>query len=157
MSLVGNVQSAFNEVAADISALSTRVENADAAAALALTLRPWTWQVGTEYDLGDGAFGRRFTGTITAAASTESWITLLPTGSVNKCFAFGGWWRISTLDDWGDTFLVAGSVATSFRLFLRSQANGILSMLSFSSQVRTNAAYDVWAIYSKNIAGGADS
>ncbi|MDR2092319.1 MAG: hypothetical protein LBP58_03230 [Azoarcus sp.] len=157
MSLVGNVQAGFNEVAADISALSSRVENADAAAALALTLRPWTWQVGTEYDLGDGAFGRRFTGTVTAAASAQSWTTHI-TGGINRIFCSGGWWRVSTSNAWGDTFLPVGAVyidgTESFTGFMRTQTNGNLTMFTKSTQARTNAAYDVWAIYSKNIEGG---
>ena len=58
---------------------------------LQLKNSPHLWQVGTEYDFGDGSYGQVFTGNIIATASTAINTALLP--AVTGIISYTGWWQ----------------------------------------------------------------
>jgi hypothetical protein len=117
--------------------------------------KPHKWEVGTEYDFGDGTFGRRFTGNIAHAANSAN-ITNILTVNNARILSYGGWaqsgvdaarWNIGTS---------APSTSSFAPMFLSSlsvnNANSGILFWSISSVARTgttNNAYDIWVRYTK--------
>ena len=111
--------------------------------------KPNTWTAGTEYDFGDGVYGKRFTGTITASANTFTTINLLPASS-----------PAIDIIDWGGQFYYANNqtmpIGTTWST--NNYNHGIDNMtrsgngLNFGSScgsARTNQPYDIWMTYTK--------
>lgn len=111
----------------------------------ALISRPDLWPVNVEIDFGDGLYGKRCSGTITRAANAENFV-LITYHNCGTVFASGGMY--ATIDNnyyihIGQPF-VNGEIGTIYR----DQAKDLyfMSRIPFN---RTNAPYDVWALYTK--------
>lgn len=111
--------------------------------------KPSTWTTEIEYDFGDGVYGKRFTGTITASANSWTNVTLLPAGSAainiidcgghfyyctNQAVSIGTTWNSNSYNNGLDNMTPNGSA---------------LNFGSSSACARTNEPYDIWIIYNK--------
>lgn len=108
---------------------------------------PNTWPENTEIYFGNGLYGKRATGTITAAAATAV-STSLSTFGTAKLVSFGGQLEYSNTGDsiqlgyqQGDNNYIAA--------LYREAVNGEVFLYNKTSMVRTNAPYDVWFTYCK--------
>lgn len=103
---------------------------------------PNNWLENTEIYFGNGLYGKRFTGTITKSANEFSMLNLDSSG-VTKLINCGGSWyhgsEYMCLNGTNDVYQSSGLVLS----------NGILSLRTKSNQARTNAPYDIWALYIK--------
>ncbi|MDR2889670.1 MAG: collagen-like protein [Lachnospiraceae bacterium] len=116
-----------------------------------LIIRPDLWVSGTEYNFGNGLYGRRFTGTITQAVKTQNTITLANLGASGRTSAYGGWWHTGSvcfnLSDFN------GVTQHSRMMVILANANGFnigdLLLCTTSEMARTNCPYDVWVKYTK--------
>lgn len=103
---------------------------------------PNNWLENTEIYFGNGLYGKRFTGTITKSANEFSMLNLDSSG-VTKLINCGGSWyhgsEYMCLNGTNDVYQSSGLVLS----------NGILSLRTKSNQARTNAPYDIWALYTK--------
>ena len=120
--------------------------------------RPDLWPTGKEIFFGNGLYGYRKTGTITAAIDARIWtdIVTLPTGVLPSIIQSGGWIKwgdegehdykypvnsaMTNLTGWGST-LGAWSVIRT--------ANSQIALWNTCGLTRTNAPYDVWCTYTK--------
>jgi len=110
---------------------------------------PNLWPVGIELDFGDGSFGQRFTGNITAAADTNVEIPLATHTSIvdivdcggsihfaaNSKMAFGHTLSVSGYTVWGTSSLDISGMG--------------MRLQSRFTQARSNMPYNIWVIYSK--------
>lgn len=109
-----------------------------------LVLAPHLWPVNTEVDLGDGSYGWRTTGTITAAAQVQPGVNIGIDMNTRRTINFGGWWYI------GNGYTQIGSSNTGLSTAEIYWATIWMSELRSRSNVaRTNAPYDVWVRYTK--------
>lgn len=106
--------------------------------------RPDLWPVNTEIDFGNGLYGQRFTGTITAAANAGNTVHLYATHV--KVYQFGGWVQYANN---GGTMQLAYNENSGYAFSLYSAPSGGLSLFNLSSSARTNAPYDIWCTYHK--------
>jgi hypothetical protein len=116
-----------------------------------LILRPDLWVNGTEYNFGNGLYGRRFTGTITQSANVENSYAAINLGTTARLSLYGGWWYngshyMSVGDYNGDTrnsrVVIMGTASTSHKI-------GDLVLITITGTARTNASYDLWVKYTK--------
>ena len=121
--------------------------------------RPDLWPTGKEIFFGNGLYGYRKTGTITAAIDARVWtdIVTLPAGVLPSIIQSGGWIKwgdegqhdykypvntaMTDLTGWGST-LGAWSVVRT--------ANSQIALWNTCGLTRTDAPYDVWCTYTKN-------
>jgi len=113
---------------------------------------PHLWTSGTEYDFQDGTFGRRFTGTITAASSANHNL-LLPITVGFKIIKAGGWLLIDNTQNFimsvnGGYCSVANTGSPDYYSLISTHDNN-MRIASRSAVARTNAPYDIWVIYTK--------
>jgi hypothetical protein len=110
-----------------------------------LLTRPDTWPVGMEINFSGGLFGRRCTGTITAAANAS--VETVAFNNINgKAVSFGGW-----------LFDASSYLAMPYANPASGTKCGILfrsttldcRIISQSGASRTDAPYDVWITYTK--------
>ena len=117
---------------------------------------PNQWPANTEIDLGNGLYGKRITGTITAAADERAAVNI-QTG-VSNVIGYGGTW--GTRDGDGGAMSPVGATLTQssgtasqdFISDIRLVATGYMGFYSTSSQPRSggaNTRYDVWVKYTK--------
>ena len=116
---------------------------------------PNQWPANTEIYLGNGLYGKRITGTITAAADERATIAM-QTG-VTNVISYGGMW--GTRDADGGAMSLVGATLTSpsgtapqaYLSEIRLQSGSVV-FYSVSSQARSggaNTRYDVWVKYTK--------
>jgi hypothetical protein len=111
-------------------------------------MRPDTWVSGQEYKLGNGLYGRRYTGSITVARNIN--LTLDNLGASARVVASGGWWNsggfIGALGEIWNTdnhsALLLANNSTGY-------SNGDLVFNTVSGNARNSAAYDIWVKYTK--------
>ena len=121
--------------------------------------RPDLWPTGKEIFFGNGLYGYRKIGTITAAIDARVWtdIVTLPAGVLPSIIQSGGWIKwgdegqhdykypvntaMTDLTGWGST-LGAWSVVRT--------ANSQIALWNTCGLTRTDAPYDVWCTYTKN-------
>lgn len=112
-------------------------------------LKPNTWAVGVEQNFGDGVYGQRFVGTISAAANAANTTTLLPAGHPPiKLMSCGGEWEYSK----GQTMNVGMCWTTARYASGLDNMTGTGNALDFGSvclTARSNAKYDIWILYTK--------
>ena len=113
--------------------------------------KPNTWTVGTEYDFGDGVYGQRFTGTITADAGTNKFLTLSSVRTHDSIINFGGWFDPGDSERHGINYTLNGSSwnATANVVIYKGSGSNNLALWSCSSIARANSPYDVWILYTK--------
>ena len=120
--------------------------------------RPDLWPVGQEIFFGNGLYGVRKTGTVTATADTRVWTDVITfaTGVLPSIVQSGGWIKwgdegqhdykypvnsaMTNLTGWGAT-LGAWSVIRT--------ANSQIALWNTSGLARTDAPYDIWVTYTK--------
>lgn len=152
----GGVYAALQNVSVDIATTSdvgvvkpdgtTVTIDADGTlhSASSLILRPDLWDANTEIDFGNGLYGQRFTGTITANASAGNTIHLYATDI--RIYQFGGWVQYNNM---GGTMQLAYNENSGYAFSFYSTPSGGLSFFSLSTSARTNAPYDIWCTYHK--------
>ena len=116
-------------------------------------MKPNTWEAGVEQDFGNGVYGKRFTGTITADANAEAWIGL--SGRIPK---------INILSSGGYYTKLQNGVyrqysVNAYRQYQWSEicfypntddtSTGTLCFSSTANTARTDAPYDVWVLYTR--------
>ena len=115
---------------------------------------PHLWESGIEYSFGDGSFGQRFTGKITAPASTNVSIVLITTGIATGKPVWG-WWDIGTGTKAivENTGIKGGTTDIGWTSNVYTNAATELRMSSYTNGVNrdgvTNSDYDVCVIYTK--------
>jgi hypothetical protein len=110
---------------------------------------PSFWpSAGQEQDLGDGTFGRRFTGSFTQAADVllQSVLTTAVTNANARIIKSGGWFDVGPNHAQVGQYLTLG--ATTWWSALYTQPTGVV-LNTFVSSARSAAAYDVWIRYWK--------
>lgn len=127
-------------------ALSQVVDDKRVAEAM---LKPNLWTPGVEQSFGDGVYGQRFVGTISAAANAANTVTLLPAGHPPvKLMSCGGEWEYSK----GQTMNVGMCWTTGRHTSGLDNMTGTGNALNFGSvcpTARSNAKYDIWILYTK--------
>jgi hypothetical protein len=110
--------------------------------------KPNLWQPGIEYDFGDGVYGRRYTGTITANAGVRNELVLESNTTFEsyRILNKGGYWRYSSVGIAGITHTDPYSPGYYGSMYIAS--NGI-RLMTQSGQNRTSNPYDVWITYTK--------
>jgi len=109
---------------------------------------PNLWAVNVELDFGNGVFGRRFKGAITAAANVVSAIVLFTQLQID-IFDSGGYCFVTAATKY---FVNAIYIDGNTIYFLNLNYNintGQLGLQSRSVSSRTNAPYDIWILYTK--------
>ena len=130
-------------------------EGASGGGGIPLVLSPHLWEPGKEYDFGDGSFGQRFVGTITAAANSVVNVTLLdPTVPRISPISCGGWVQMNGSTGWVFKSIILGGDSTfqsnSWASLVAGQENSSsLGLYSKNNQSRTNVPYDIWVRYTK--------
>jgi hypothetical protein len=117
---------------------------------------PNQWVAGQEYDFGNGLYGKRITGTITATANTQNNVNIVPAG-VTGIVSSGGSIGFGDSGATGQTSLGQYSVSSAGSTAIASDvrrldATGALNLVSSSASARTgnaNSQYDVWVKYTK--------
>lgn len=111
--------------------------------------KPNLWTPGVEQSFGDGVYGQRFVGTISAAAKATNAATLLPAGHPPiKLMSCGGEWEYSK----GRTMNVGMRWTSAQYASGLDNMTGVGDALNFGSVcplARSNAKYDVWILYTK--------
>lgn len=117
--------------------------------------KPHLWPENTEINLGDGLYGYRATGTITAAANYQHQIILRESTSPYCIVSSGGYWNFRDANK-NDIYYLghyildsAGTKRFSVINCHKQGSNYQLVMLSISTDTRTNAPYDIWVTYTK--------
>jgi len=112
---------------------------------------PHLWEVGKEYTFSDGSFGRRFTGTITAAANTRVQNTLQALSSTTTIIGQGGQWKSGNTGFAFPTAIFDGPVASTPPNTFAGlyNANGFLLLQTICVAARTASSYDIWIRYTK--------
>ena len=107
---------------------------------------PNTWKENTEIYFGNGVYGKRFTGTITAAVDTRV-NTTLGTAGINLV-SYGGY--IAHNND-GDTLHLGYSQGDNnyCASFYCEKSNNSVHLSTKTGSIRTNAPYDIWVTYTK--------
>lgn len=127
-------------------ALSQVVDDKRVAEAM---LKPNLWTPGIEQSFGDGVYGQRFVGTISAAANAANTATLLPAGHPPvKLMSCGGEWEYTK----GQTMNVGMCWTTGRHASGLDNMTGTGKALDFGSvcpSTRSNAKYDIWILYTK--------
>ena len=104
---------------------------------------------GSEVDLGGGMFGRRFTGTISAAAKNATNVPLVAIMNLNEVGHHEGWFTYNNI---GHTQVIGGTYAEGVTVenssCVRYAGNSVFFTTS-SIDDRTNAPYDVRIRYTK--------
>lgn len=124
------------------AASSTSVNKAE------MMMKPNTWPSGVEQDFGDGVYGMRIKGTISAAAGAT---TITPVAGVSgsnvNLINYGGWTQASNgdLNRAGVPYNVPD---LTIGMFIRATDNK-LCIYSKEVSARTNVPYDVWVLYTK--------
>lgn len=110
---------------------------------------PNTWPENTEIYFGNGMYGQRFTGTITAAKNTPD-NTIIMTGLQNgSIINWGGNW----IDADGNQMGAGSYKGDTVQSLVQLNKTNLNGQLFFSTNdntgARTNAPYDVWVTYSR--------
>jgi hypothetical protein len=109
--------------------------------------RPDLWQPSTEYDFGQGLYGQRWIGTITATGNDNVATSLARIAGVTGLYTIGGWYQ-----HWDGTKATIPSVFDNYAPYRASvyisYANEI-ALRTNNPYDRTNAPYDVWITYTK--------
>ena len=111
---------------------------------------PNTWPENTEIYFGNGLYGQRFTGTITAAADTRAIVTLDASIINAKLVSQGGYWT-----DADDGNYPIGSYDAGTNSFYKMAcitgggSNDGIFLNQYSNAARSNSSYDVWVTYTK--------
>lgn len=113
-----------------------------------LMLKPNLWTAGVEQSFGDGVYGKRWTGTYSAAANAQATVTLFPKGST----------PIHIINQGGEVEYRANQTMTLGGAWSTNYSVGIDNMLGagnpcnlgiYTPNARTNCKYDVWLLYTK--------
>lgn len=109
-------------------------------------LKPNMWKPDTEYSFGNGIYGIRGKGNISAAANEQKTISLGILGA-SQIIAFGGSWFDSI-----ETIAIQESSSGSWEslVSLSSDGKGSILFKTVIDMARTNAPYDVWCLYTKS-------
>ncbi|GMO65385.1 MAG: hypothetical protein Ta2D_11770 [Rickettsiales bacterium] len=111
---------------------------------------PNLWTPNTEIDLGNGLFGYRATGNITAEANAYA-VNTLQTGFTGKLISSGGQWTRG--QNAGNYYLYSQYTSINNNVnvggFLEVLTDGKLNLRTMDNQGRTNMPYDVWVTYTK--------
>ena len=112
---------------------------------------PNTWSIGVEIDFGDGTFGRRYTGTISAAINTLHNQVLFNTPRINIVNVGGQlqYWTAESNFPIGASLGTTTGTLTHFSAIFWSAGDNTVTLRSQSASARTNAPYDVWIRYTK--------
>jgi len=104
---------------------------------------PHLWVVGTEYDFGDGSYGRRFTGTVTGAANTRLNSALISNSVFSRIIISGGEWCYDN-----NNYM---PLYTTFQTYASGlyRTSSYITLVTITDTVRTNAPYDIWVRYKK--------
>jgi len=128
----------------------TESEGGGAGSAIPLISTPQLWTPGKTYDFGDGLYGRRSTGTITANANVLHGQTLLADNNFGEIMTYfyesGGWWEVGI----SGLLYPVNSNFDNVRFALLIKENKAFDLYTKSDTNRTNARYDVWFIYTHN-------
>ena len=118
-----------------------------------LISKPNTWTVGTEYNFGDGVYGQRFTGEITATANTGVHELLTEDWQITYTIVdAGGSYVIGTnTNPWVGWVPLMSSNSSYYHLISYNTGTPIkgLDFLTKTDMLRTNAPYDIWILYTK--------
>ena len=122
-------------------------------ASVPLVYSPHTWTPNTvEHNFGDGTFGRRFTGTITAGSNvTHSAIISAQLTALNtNIISHGGQWQtasdVKLCMPYAYVTLTPTQLAATAGMYL---LNTGLHIITTHSAARANAPYDIWVRYTK--------
>jgi hypothetical protein len=108
--------------------------------------RPDKWPVNVEIDFGDGLYGQRFTGSISAAANTTANVNVKTISGFSALISGGG--RMNTGVNWISVPYSNGE-ANPISVGAYYNDAGLLSLYTKSMHVRTNSPYDIWITYTK--------
>jgi hypothetical protein len=118
-----------------------------------LFARPHLWTPDVEYDFGEGLFGQRFVGSITATSNYHSTLTLAVLDASVKLLDAGGRWRAATDITLGSLFKNGTSADTSCGLRINIDSTdspfGTLLLQTITPTPRNDAPYDIWIRYTK--------
>ena len=114
---------------------------------------PHKWVVGTEYDFGDGTFGKRYTGNLSVAMNTPLSTVLDSAFTGIKISKSGGDWDLgnSGRQSVKGTAITGtpGNISISFSSTIFINGVNLYINTFVAATTRTNAPYDVWVIYTK--------
>ena len=114
--------------------------------------KPNTWVVGNEYNFGDGIYGKRYTGTITADRGVVKNISLDTSINISnsRLISCGGYW-----DDSSSTAVTGSFDSNTYNpnywstLRISIPEYGVYFSTMHNTVDRVNAHYDVWILYTK--------
>ena len=116
-------------------------------------LKPNIWVVGTEYNFGDGLFGQRFQGNVTANGQVRVYTILdASLGNINIIKQGGNVFFINA-NDYGSVVNVIAQLNYNNPWNYNNLASVSTKGLVFENScyyTRTNAPYDIWVLYTKN-------
>lgn len=117
-----------------------------------LVTRPDLWPLGEEVDLGNGLYGIRMTGTITAAAGEAVNEHIIYGGKY--IVSFGGWFVVNSISN--DKHGIGQTVQNSKDSSLVCAScvyykvdEDVCNLYTVSTVDRTDAEYECWVIYTK--------
>lgn len=143
--LVTNVRTLKN----DLQTLSWSVARLDVTWTYSVN-RPDLWSPGVEINFGNSLYGKRVTGTISAAANTNNFIALASGASF---ILDSGWiYKIADTDPYNEYDQVPTTYSISNRasyIYLNQLPNKNITFITRTENTRTNCPYDVWVLYKK--------
>jgi hypothetical protein len=109
--------------------------------------RPDLWQPGMEYDFGQGLYGQRWIGTITASGYSDTTTLLGTIEVVTGFYSIGGWYQHA---DGAKSTIPSVFESASYRASIYIPlGGGIVALKTINPHARTNAPYDIWITYTK--------
>ncbi|MDR2889880.1 MAG: collagen-like protein [Lachnospiraceae bacterium] len=110
-----------------------------------LLVRPDRWVPGEEYDFGQGLYGQRFTGIVTAQVNIQDKQSLIYLGTNGDISTYDGWWNNGSVKQ----MVGADSIDGAQRAGMHIATDYTLRFTTISSFARNNASYDIWVKYVK--------
>lgn len=113
-------------------------------------LFPNTWTANTEISFGNGLYGYRAVGTITASAGTRA-TTGIVSGATGDLVNYGGYWTCNN-GNWkiGIGINPYGSGQANFnQASVLYKSSSVIYMHTLDNNARTDAPYDIWVTYTK--------
>jgi len=116
---------------------------------------PHLWALNTEVNLGDGSYGRRFAGNITASANSTNTLTLIDDFGYNgwNIVDMGGWVQMSQyyrIPINAQSYQAGNPVLSiSATSQVTVDINGDLYFQSWNNEARAMLPYEIWVRYRK--------
>ena len=111
---------------------------------------PHLWSPNQHIPFGDGTWGVRFVGTYTTAANITNNISLAQVGTGTKILNCGGVWNhvAQALMQVGHSYEDSSQKQWSV---MYTNSVGAISVALYTHNIRTNAEFDFWCIYTKAV------